>query len=219
MRFAPLKIFFLFLVVIAACVPIAAQDQKKIASGEYESLLLAVSQGGELTGYFNEGTGDDGTGHPRFSCTFFIFGEKQADGSYKIATWYPGGDDDDVVTGRLKYAVIGGNPGVNLHLNEEHGGCWNVAPQLKETAGVDFSLYSVGKWEGIRMISPAKAYFFMSPEAKAPQKTFVVRNDAVRIFRVKGEWAEVGFTGSSGKTTKGWMKLANFYSIKAPVSK
>ena len=213
------KMFFLFLVAMMAFVSAPAQDSEKIVSGDYESLLLAVSPDGELTGYFDEGTGDDGTGRPRFSCTFFIFGEKQADGSYKVSTWYPGESIDAVVTGKLKYAVIGGNPGINLHLDAEHGGCWNVSPQLKEAAGVDFSLYSSGKWEGIRMISPAKAYFYLSTEAKVPQKTFVVRNNAVRVFSVRGEWAEVAFTGSSGKTTKGWMKTANFYSIKPPAAK
>lgn len=218
MRFASRKIFVLFLAVIAACVPLGAQDKGAIVSGNYDSLMIAVNSTGELTGYFNEGSGND-NGHPRFTCTFFIAGEKQADGSYKVSTWYPADPLDEVVTGTLKAVTNDGKPGVNLHLDAEHGGCWNVAPRLKEAGGVDFDLDSPGKWEGIRMISPAKAYFFMSAEAGAPQKIFVVKNDAVSIISTKGDWAEVSFTSDSDRTTKGWMKRTNFYSIKPPAAK
>lgn len=191
----------------------AAQDSEKIASGDYGSLIIAVNAKDELTGYFDERTGDDGHGRPRFSCAFFIYGEKQPDGTFRISTWYPGLAEDEVITGKLKYS---GKARVNIKLDGEHGGCWNVAPSLKEKEGVDFDLESAGRWEGVRMIAPSKAYFFMSPQAGAPQKIYVVRNDAVRVLSIKGEWAEVGFVGANGRTTKGWMKDENFYSIKPP---
>lgn len=193
-----------------------AQARGSIASGDYDSMMIAVDSKGELTGYFNEGTGDDGSGHPRFSCTFFIYGEKQVGGDYRIFTWYPGEPGSDIVAGTLRLVGKGSKTRVNLWLEGEHGGCWNVAPGLKEEGGVDYELTTPAKWEGIRVISPARAYFFMSPEAKAPQKIFVVKNDPVRIVSLKGDWAEVSFTNDSGKTTQGWVKSSDFYPVKPP---
>jgi hypothetical protein len=213
----PVKQIILTLAVVVFTAGTAgAQARGSIASGDYDSLMIAVDSKGELTGYFNEGTGDDGSGHPRFSCTFFIYGEKQVGNAYKVSTWYPGAPEDEVVTGTLKLVGKGAKSKINLHLNGEHGGCWNVAPALKDAAGVDFELTSAAKWEGVRIISPARAYFFMSPEAKAPQKIFVVKNDPVRIVSVKGDWAEVSFTNDSGKTTQGWVKSSEFYPVKPP---
>lgn len=203
-------------VVLIVAAGAAAQDSGKVMSGDYGSLIIAVNAKDELTGYFDEGTGDDGNGRPRFSCTFFIYGERQPDGAFKISTWYPGIPEDVVVTGKLKYSGKAGKASVNIQLDGEHGGCWNVAPSLKEKEGVDFDLESAGQWEGIRIIAPSRAYFFISPQAGAPQKIYVVKNDAVRVLSVKGEWAEVGFVAANGKTTKGWMKDENFHPIRPP---
>lgn len=216
MKIAFLRILLLILAAAAFAVSASAQERGKIASGSYDSLMLAVNAQGELTGYFDEGTGDDGHGHPRFTCTFFIYGEKQVGNAYKVSTWYPGVAEDEVITGTLKLVGKGAQAKVNLHLDGEHGGCWNVAPGLKERAGVDFELDSPATWEAIRIISPAKSYFFISPEAKAPQKIFVVKNDPVRVLSLKGEWAEVSYAGESGKTTQGWMKLSEFFPVKPP---
>lgn len=213
MRSFSYKIFFVILAIFISAATVSAQARGRIVSGDYGSLTIAVDSKGELTGYFDEGTGDD-NGRRRFSCTFFIFGEKQSGGLYQISTRYPGGSD--IVTGTLKLIGKGAKARVKMHLDGEHGGCWNVVPDLKEEGGVDFELKTAANWEGIRVISAEKAYFFMSPEAKAPQKIFVVRNDMVRILSQKGEWAEVSYVGESGRTTRGWVRLSDFYQIRPP---
>lgn len=197
------------LVFVAAHSIVSAQKKSEIVSGEYEGLILAIDPHVELTGYFDEGTGDDGKGNPRFTCSFFIHGARQSDGSYKISTWYPDNAGNEIIDGELKLTANG----VNLHLNGEHGGCWNVAPVLKEAGGVDYKLTSAEKWQRVRVIRAEKSFFYASPNAKTPQKSFLVKNDAVRVLQTKGGAAEVIFVSAKGKTTKGWVKAKDFYLI------
>jgi hypothetical protein len=215
-----LKKFNKFLVFIALTLlcfaapnDVSAQDENKIVSGDYESLILGVNSKGDLTGYFNEGTGDDGNGNPRFTCTFFIYGAKETGGIYKIKTWYPE-FPEEVVEGELKFVKVGIKNGVNIKLDGEHGGCWNVVPVLKDESGVDFSLSSEGNWESVRMISPKRAYLFKSFDAGAPQKIYIVKNDVVRVLQIKGDMAEISYHSANGKTIKGWVKTTNFYRMK-----
>jgi hypothetical protein len=209
------SIFVIAVTAALSCIAsVRAQDGGKIVSGTYDSLLIAVDAKGGLTGYFDEGTGDNGRGRPQFTCTFFISGDKQPDGSYRISTWHPGVKEDEVVQGVLKFSGKSGKTSVNMRLDAEHGGCWNVAPALKEKVGIDFDLDSSAKWEGIRMIAPNRAWLFISPEAGAPQKIYVVKNDAVRILSETGEWAEISFVNAARQTTRGWLKNESFYPIK-----
>lgn len=207
------SIFFTLILIFAFQIYVLAQNDKKVVSGEYESLTLGVNSAGELTGYFNEGTGDDGKGNPRFTCTFFIYGAKETGGIYKIKTWYPE-FPEEVVEGELKFVKVGIKKGVNIKLDGEHGGCWNVAPVLKEESGVDFSLSNEGIWESVRMISPNRAYLFKSFDAGAPQKIYVVKNDVVKVLQTKGDMAEISYSNSRGKTTKGWIEKKEFYGLE-----
>lgn len=208
MRSNFLKILFLLLFLP---ILMLAQSKEEIVSGDYENLLLGISRTGVLTGYFSEGTGSDGKGGSQFNCVFFIRGEKIANGQYRIKTWFPG-STDEIIGGEIKYAETNGKKGINLHLDGEHGGCWNVAPVLKEAGGVDYDLTSAGIWQEIRVISPSKAYFYKSADAKAKLKTFVVRGDGVRVFRADRDWAEVSFVNDNGKTTKGWLQIKDFFA-------
>jgi hypothetical protein len=205
---------FLLLVLVTANNSSFAQTSGKIVSGEYESLLLGVDSDGNLTGYFFEATGNDEMERPRFTCSFFISGEKQTDGNYKIKTWFPG-DVDEVIGGEIKFV---GKKSVNLKLDGEHGGCWNVAPMLKEDEGVDFDLTAAGNWESIRVVSASKGYFYHSAEAKAPQKIWVVQNDVVRVSQTKGDKAGVTFVSDSGRKKSGWINTRDFYDVSAPPS-
>lgn len=211
-------ILTLLLVLTAANDRIFAQTQNKIVSGEYESLLLGVDSGGNLTGYFFEATGNDEMERPRFTCSFFISGKKQTDGNYKIKTWFPG-DADEVIKGKLKFVGKNGKKSVNLKLDGEHGGCWNVAPMIKEDDGTNYDLTVAGNWDSIRVVSASKGYFYKSAEAKAPQKIWVVRNDVVRVNQTKGNKANVTFVSDKGRKTSGWMNTRDFYTIETPVVK
>lgn len=213
------SILFLLLVLIAAHSAIFAQKKSEIASGEYEPIVLAVNAEGELTGYLEEGAGYYEKDDLLNSCRFFIHGERQADGTYKIMTWYPSDAGDKVVEGELKAVNADGKKLINLHLNGNHNGCWRVSPSLKETEGEDYKLTTAANWESIRVVSAAKTFFYASAQAKTPQKVFVVKNDVVRVLQTKGDAAEVSFVNDKGKTTKGWIKTKDFYATAPPAIK
>lgn len=213
------KYFFTLLILLLfltwANSTVFAQNKNKIVSGEYESLLLGVDSSGSLTGYFFEGAGEGEAGKPQFTCSFFISGEKQTDGNYKIQTWYPG-DKDEVIKGEIKFVEKKGKKAVNLKLDGEHGGCWNVAPMIKEDKGVEFGLTTAGNWDSICVVSASKGYFYVSAEAKAPQKIWVVRDNIVRVFQTKGDKAQVSFVNDRGRKTSGWMNTRDFFGVSAP---
>jgi hypothetical protein len=190
----------------------AIQAQQRITAGVYESLILAVESDGTLTGYFKEGTGDDGKGNPRFSCIFFFRGEAKAEELFEVRTWHPA-FPDEVIDGELRRSELGGKPAVNLRLFGEHGGCWNVAPALKDEEGVDFELTTRGTWKSMRMVSAERAYFHSSADPKARQRAYVVKNDIVFVFDKKGDWMDVQFLSGSGKPTRGWMPTTVFYGL------
>jgi hypothetical protein len=187
---------------------VSAQSKGKIVSGDYDTLTLGVDSEGELTGYFSDATGLDEKGNPRFTCSFFIYSAKESNGVYKIKTWYPE-FPDEVVEGELK-AI---ENGVNIKLDGEHGGCWNVAPALKDENGVNFTLNSTGNWESVRLVSMKRVYLFKSFDAGAPQKIYIVKNDVVNVLQTKGDMAEISYTNGT-KTTKGWIKTSGFYGLK-----
>lgn len=213
-NFSKISILSAFVFLAVSCQTVLmAQEKEKIVSGDYENLVIGVNTKGELTGYFNESTGVDDEGNPRFTCAFFIYGAKETGGIYKIKTWFPE-YPEDVIEGELKFVEVGVKDGVNIKLDGEHGGCWNVAPVLKDEKGLDFSLSSEGDWESVRLVSPKKVWLFKSIDAGAPQKIFVDKNDAVKVFQTKDGWAEVRYASPTGRTAYGWMKTSDFYALE-----
>ncbi len=217
-NFSKFNLSFLILVfvLVAANSTVFAQKSSSIVSGEYGSILLGVDSNGKLTGYFSEGTGEGIGGKPQFSCEFFISGDKQTDGNYKIKTWYPG--DKDVIGGELKLVEENGKKSVNLKLDSEHGGCGNVNPMISRGDGETFELTEVGNWESIRVVSAKKGYFYVSEKTKAPQKIWVIRKDVVRVSQTKGEKANVTFVSDKGRKKSGWINTRDFYDVSAPPS-
>ncbi|MBK9162850.1 MAG: hypothetical protein IPM21_02870 [Acidobacteria bacterium] len=132
------SIFAVLLLAVAA-----SAGSQAIKSGEYGSLLIGVAADGTLTGHFRETTGMDENGRPRFTCSFVIRGETGDDGFYRIKTWHPE-FREEVIEGELSFVEMDGRSGLRIKLEGEHGGCWNVAPMLKEDEGVDFDLTSPG---------------------------------------------------------------------------
>ncbi len=202
-------------IALVFCLLFAASiaAQSEIESGNYGSLNIAVDDKGVLTGHFREGTGDDGKGNPRFLCSFFIRGQRAAEGRFEIMTWHPEFPDEKIA-GEVTASETDGRKGLTMRLDGEHGGCWNVAPVLKEPEGVEFDLIKALNSTSVRMVAAQKAYFHASASAGAKQRAFVVKNDSVSVIAVKGSWAEVIFSGDAGKETRGWMLISSFYKIE-----
>jgi hypothetical protein len=200
-----LSLLFPFILLFAA----AAAGQIRTLSGNYEGLMIGIDPDGHLTGYFDQATGDDGKGNPRFTCRFLIRGEEAGGGRYKILTWHPA-SPDEVIEGELRSLDAGRS--LNIRLFGEHGGCWNVSPELKADAGVDMDLSEAGEWKAVRVVSAEKAYFHRSANNRNKLRSFLVRKDTVGVLNTKGAWLEVTFTAPNGRKTTGWMRASVFYS-------
>ena len=182
----------------------AAQNNPTGSSGSYDTLLAGIDeQSGVLTGYFEDGTGwDESTKSPRFMCEFFLYGKRQGD-AYQITTWYPN-DAEATIKGSLKFMTDGGVSKARLKLEKLPGGCGMTDPTLAKADGEELTLSAPGKWKSVRGISAARAYFHKAPNDRTKGKTFVVKNDAVRIFKVQNGWVEAEF--GIDKIVRGWLR-------------
>ena len=196
--------------ILLIVLSISVVAKGKIVSGNYDSLLIGVNAQGVLTGYL-----DYKFGAAPGSCTFFIYGEKEINGKYKVKTWYPGNPDDPdgVIEGELTYVEKDGKKSINLRLDSDPRTCdWVGMGDLSKN-GKNFEFTSAGNWESIRLVSSERVYLFKSFNAKAPQKIYIVKKNVVRVLRTKGDRVEINFINDNGRATKGWMMPKDFYAL------
>lgn len=110
----------------------------QIIPGDYDRLLVGVD-GDLITGHFA-----DCTGECKFECNFFFEGIRKPNG-FRISAYAP--DDRETIRGN----ATGNGKKLNLRLESLPGGCWNVAPELKE-AGAELLLDQKADWLQIRML-------------------------------------------------------------------
>ena len=203
------------LATIAICLlsSLAAADEVKPVSGAYDALLLAVDPAsGAISGYVRADTIGTGTGAaPQFTCRFAFAGTA---GEQKIVAWWPGGDQ--IVDGATK---IGGvisfkADSLTVTLQDRPGGCQYL---MGEDNRFEQDLSARHDWRAVRVIRSARAYFYDAPDEKTRRKAFAVENDGVGVLRIEQDWAEVEFVGDE-RTTRGWMKIGDFYTDAPPES-
>jgi hypothetical protein len=204
---------FLFLILFGGFV--RAEPGETEQSGNYQELMLAIDpKSGTLTGYYENGTGwDPEIQGPRFSCIFYVYGKKVGD-QYKIQTWFPGEKNPEVITGELRFLPREKGtefPTLLLRLDQEHGGCWNVNPDLAKPEGSQLSLQNAAPWIEVRVVQANRAHFFQKPDI-APTKAYVVRGDGLGILEKKPGWVRAVYRG---KTT-GWVKETDIFPSLPP---
>lgn len=180
---------------------------QRIQSGEYEfGLNLAFdTKSNKITGYFENYTGyDEQTKEPRFSCIFYIVGTL-SDSQFSIETFYPN-EKEDHIKGNIQLI---NETTINIQLNEDHGGCWNVQHFAEEK--VKFSLEKSFAWTQIRFVTSDKAYFYSNKSIETKQKVYVIKNDFVAVEKIEGDWAYCTFYDT--KISKGWIKLSDLNVI------
>ena len=195
--------------------PAVAQNKPAGSSGHYDSLLLGVDENGRVvTGYFEESTGwNESTRSPQFTCAFFLFGKLQGD-AYPITTWYPGSDVSAPIKGDLKFITVNGVTKAHLKLEEEPGGCAMAHPFTRGGGGDELELSSPGTWRSVRVVSSKRAFFHQAPNPRTKEKTYVVRDNVVRVFKVQSGWVEAEFVTDKGKIVRGWLKESELFPLK-----
>jgi hypothetical protein len=98
-----------------------------LQSGVYEGLMLAVSSGGSVTGYYSESLDEGG----KRTCAFYLAGAMAKSGDAEVTSW-----SSVQLPGRLTASANG----VTLAIpdGQTHAGCINVLiPEINEGVELD----------------------------------------------------------------------------------
>lgn len=171
------------------------------ATGSYGTLTLGFDpKTREITGYHEDHTGSEG----QFSCIFALRGVLAGD-TAALATAYP--EDGEKIPGTLTFS----GDTVQIKLEREHGGCWNVQ-HFADPTPASFSLEEAAPWVAVRIVASERAYFRSTPGGK-PRRAYVVKGDLVGVTETSGEWGYVVYTNAAGKVTRGWIAASDLYPL------
>ena len=193
---------FLAMGVLSLCAAAPAfAGSTALHSGRYEGLMLAVTPGHQVEGYYAEEMGEGVTR----GCSFYLQGEPAA-----LTTW-----QDEAYPG----SVAPSSDGVTLTVEQgrQHPGCINVLmPEI--ATGLNLTQTASKKWIGLVKVSADKAYLLKNPSAKAAKRPYIVKNDVVGVLAFKDGWAQVEFINAEDRSFTGWISQDQYSRLSAPKS-
>jgi len=202
LRLSTMRNPFILLTLLVSTSGMAAT----LHSGIYESLKLAVSPQGKITGYYSETLG---VGVTR-TCAFSLAGEVSARGDAKIASW-----SSEVMPGQL----VATADGVTLTVpgGQSHDGCVNaMLPMIND--GLPLSKTRDTAWQSMAQVRGERLYFYRQPDENRQRKAFIVQDDVVGVLQTQGEWTQVEYVSDEGRSTTGWVKSAALAPLTPPAS-
>lgn len=176
-------------------------------SGHYSAMTLGIDpQTQGISGHYESHTGwDEMLQAPRFTCSFYFTGQRQAEG-YRIQSWSPDAPNaTDRINGNLSFTTQAGSPSILVQLEEDHGGCWNV--QHFTGSGATLRLDQAGDWQTVRIVAQPRAYFHQKPHAASRQQSYVIPGDALKIYETRDGWVDAEF--GREPVTRGWIKASD----------
>ena len=184
-----------------------------ISSGQYSEMALAYNPETKIvTGYYNNGTGDNGKGLPLFTCLFYMEG-KMINGKAFINTYYPQfklnkepGEYD--IPGVLTYVS---SKEIALKLKENPAGCDNVQQFQIKAASLYFDKKE--NWIAIKYVVAGKAYFYQDDNTTR-RKGYILKGDIVYIDSEKDGWAHCTYITDKWKRIAGWIKTTDLNVLK-----
>lgn len=170
-----------------------------LRSGLYEGLMLAVDEGGAVSGSFAQ----------QGSCSFQIAGRVAPDGSATVRTI--GKASPPTLMGRLSADTRS----VSLALpgGQQLPGCGNVLPPLIDE-GLALDLTQTGTWRRLVSVTAEKTPLRKSPTYAG--RAFVVRDDALGVVSQQADLLEVDFVNGQGRLVRGWIAAKDVTAIGAP---
>jgi hypothetical protein len=170
-------------------------------SGVYESLAIAVSPAGDITGYFREEMGEGVTR----TCSFMLAGKIGKDRA-TINSWAPGKEASSKFPGAVKFQ--GQELVLTLPKGREHPGCGSVLmPEI--ATGLSFEKTSSAAWISLRQISATRAYFHAAADPSKKQRAFVVAGDMVGVLQEKAGWLRVEYPLGSSPRRQTWIRTSD----------
>lgn len=191
---------FLAMGMLSLCaVAPAFAGSAALHSGKYEGLMLAVTPGNQVEGFYSEAMGE---GVSR-RCTFYLQGKPET-----LTTWldaaYPG-----------SVAVASDGVVLTVEQGRQHPGCINVLmPEI--ATGLDLTQTASKKWIGLVTVSADKAYLLKTPGAKAVKRPYIVKGDVVGVLAFKDGWAQVEFINAHDRSFTGWISQGQYTQLAAP---
>ena len=77
--------------------------------------------------------------------------------------------------------------------------------------GQRFELTASGDWIAAGWVRSPQAFFHKEAKASTRERAYIVKDDLVVIMARRGDWADVKYTNTAGRTTRGWIKLEDLY--------
>ena len=186
--------------LVSACVALtlaASAQAAPLRSGLYEGLMLAVDEGGAVSGSFAQ----------QGSCTFQIAGRASPKGTAVVRTL----GNTPALEGRLS----AGADSVSLALpgGQQLPGCGNVLPPLVDK-GLELDLTQKGTWTRLVSVATEK-----TPLRKTPAdagRAYVVRGDVLGVVSERADLLEVAFVNGQGRVVRGWIATKDAKVLGAP---
>lgn len=181
-----------FLAVIIGMVtfPVMASD---ISAGIYDSLLIAKSKSGDISGYYQESIGRDSDP----TCSFYFYGHDNQRGTILINSWS---------SVQKKGYIKSSDTGVVLKIpgGTEHDGCINViGPKIN--TGINLKKIKSTNWQSLATAIKEKVYIYSLPNREARRKGWIVQQDVAGVVEQKGDFTNIQYVAGSGKVTDGWV--------------
>lgn len=175
-------------------------------SGIYGELKIAINKNtNKVTGFYEDGTGyDESRGNSKFSCIFYIEG-KLVNNKAFINTYFPA--DTDNITGTLSI----GNKVIKMHLQSEHGGCWNVQ-HFSDKEPTSFTINEQKSWIQIQYAIKERVYFYADQQESSKRNAYILKGNIVYIENIVGDWVYCSYLGK--KITKGWIRETDLNTLK-----
>lgn len=177
-----------------------------LKSGQYESLMLAVTPEHQVEGYYSEELGQGVTRH----CTFYLKGKVEDAAATPITTWL-----DEAYPGSV--APVADGVTLTVERGREHPGCPSVLmPEI--TTGLELSQTASKPWIGLVTISADKAYLLKTAGGKTTKRPYIVKEDVVGVLAYKDGWARVEFINQDDRSFIGWIREGQYSRLAAPGS-
>ena len=182
-----------------------------VLPGDYGALWVGFNPDTRIiTGYYENYTGwDEETGQAQFSCIFYLHGKIEGDPPYRITTWYPSTQPEEIIAGQLNVSETNDYYLLSIHLDEEHGGCWNVE-HFADAAAAEFTLEEESPWREIRVIAAEQAFLHDAPEAEKKTTHALVKDTAIGVLDARPGWVYTE-TWQDEQMIKGWIRSEDLY--------
>lgn len=174
-----------------------------IQAGVYETLLLAVDNNGQITGYYREAQGEGAIK----TCDFFLKGRFAKD-VLLINTW-----NDQTFPGEMR----SGDKAVTLKVPKasEHPGCGLMLLPMIATDGVELSQTLVRPWIELRTVAVTRSSLHSAPSLGNRRRAYLVQGDVVGVLAARNGWLQIEYL-REGKSTTGWIPAGDAAVLYPP---